>query len=104
MGSCCMMKSLMWILWLAGTSVLLFFTWNKVVTTVSSLKPIKFFHALLVVATVCAFCCGHHMMGCKSKKSCCSQKSSKECGDCNKESKEERPAEVSAPEAAPVTE
>jgi len=44
------------LLWWAVASFLLFLTWNKVIVLVANLKAVKFWHALLVVATISVFC------------------------------------------------
>jgi hypothetical protein len=76
--------------WLLLTSGLLFFTWNKVVCTVVSMKKVKYWQALLALATVCVLVMplkrgrGHHARhhsgseccdsGCETKGECAYEK------------------------------
>lgn len=53
------------IAWWLVASALLYFTWNHVVAALTSAKQAKFWHALLVVATLAAFCAPRMM--CKGK-------------------------------------
>ena len=46
--------------WWLLVSALLFVTWNKVIVMLAGLKKVRYWHALLVVATLCAFCLPHH--------------------------------------------
>lgn len=60
--------------WWVVASLLLFLTWNKVVAVIANIKTVKFWHAMLVVATLAVFCApryygkkhfrgGHHGYG-----------------------------------------
>jgi hypothetical protein len=60
---------LMYVGWWIIASILLFFTWNKVISFISSWKEVKFWQVLLFVATVSFFCSSKKHMGCH-KKSC----------------------------------
>ncbi len=42
--------------WLLASSGLLYFTWNKVIAEVTKMKQVKYWQALLFLATVCALC------------------------------------------------
>lgn len=49
-------------LWWVGASALLYFSWNKVVATLTTAKQAKFWQALLIVATLAAFCAPRYCM------------------------------------------
>ncbi len=65
MGSCggCAGKcAAFFVGWWLLSSALLFVSWNHVVATLTNVKKAKFWQALIVVATMAAFCapkCGH---------------------------------------------
>ena len=48
-------RSLLVFAWGLGLSALLMFTWNKVICEQGNWKPVRYWQALLVVATVLAF-------------------------------------------------
>ena len=50
------------LLWLLASSGLLFLTWNKVIAELTKLKKVKYWQALLVVATICMFCIPRYCM------------------------------------------
>lgn len=72
--------------WIGVTSLLLYYTWNKVVAAMTTLKKVKFIQSLLVVATIFVFCApcfykGYKKGGCQlGSKQCCA-KSSHQCCD-----------------------
>lgn len=47
--------------WWLLASIMLWFSWNKVVARVSSLGVMKLWQALLLVLTMIVFCGPHHM-------------------------------------------
>ncbi len=56
-ASFCWMSFGLLVLWVLIASGLLFYTWNKVVCAQwSGRSPFQFYHALLVVLTILAFC------------------------------------------------
>ena len=69
-GGCSMICCILWGLgWWLVASLLLSFCWNKVVTALVTVKEMKFWHALIIVATLAILCWG--MCGkCGSKMSC----------------------------------
>lgn len=50
-------KAPLYIGWWFVASTLLFLTWNKVVVFLTGLKKVKWWQALLFVATIAIFCC-----------------------------------------------
>lgn len=79
-GGCSIWMILGCVGWLILTSILVYFTWNKVIKNqFKSLKEVPFWHALLFMTMIAAFCCPRYMM----KRG----KYKKNCKDCHHKSK-----------------
>ena len=48
------------VLWWLFASMLVFYTWNHVIVSVTSAKKMQFLHAMLLVFTMMALCAPHH--------------------------------------------
>ncbi|MBI4925126.1 MAG: hypothetical protein HY843_04305 [Bdellovibrio sp.] len=73
----CFLSCIAW--WLIA-SALLYFTWNKVIAYIVSLKKIQFWQALLFVAMLCVFCAPRYYFAHKTwhgQKHHCSDSSGK---------------------------
>ena len=62
-NECCWVTCLfMFLGWWLLASALLFFTWNKVIAALAPVRSAKFWQAVLVVATLVAFCGPRYVM------------------------------------------
>ncbi len=52
------------VLWWLFCSMLVWYTWNNVVSVVTTVGKLSFKHALLVVFTLACLCAPHRMAGC----------------------------------------
>ncbi|MBI3533862.1 MAG: hypothetical protein HY072_00025 [Deltaproteobacteria bacterium] len=59
----CVLSCIAW--WLIA-SALLYFTWNKVIAYIVSLKKVRFWQALLFVAMLCVFCAPRYYLAHKT--------------------------------------
>lgn len=61
------------LLWLFACSGLIYYSWNKVITTMTRMKAVKYWQVLLVMVTICTLCLPCSMRKysrCYGKKSC----------------------------------
>lgn len=78
-GTCWLSCILLCAGWLLVSSALLYYSWNKVVCALTSMKKVKYWQPLLVLATISVLC-----MPCMQRKhGCCNAKK----GECPYEQK-----------------
>lgn len=73
-GSCWLTCAGIFVVWWLLASGLLFLTWNKVIGGLFKTKPAKYWHALLLIATICCLCLPRayvKMSECHRKSPCC---------------------------------
>jgi hypothetical protein len=53
-NGCCIMSIVMFLVWWLVAAALLWMTWNRVIASLTKVKAVKYWQALLFIATMCA--------------------------------------------------
>jgi len=64
-GTCVLSCIALCLGWLLASSALVYYTWNKVICTVTSLKKMKYWQPFLLLVTICVL-----LLPCSMRKGC----------------------------------